>query len=104
MFAQPQRIEGSQRPVQFFKLTARAGSITLCIYGMRYEWDEAKNRRNQRRHGGISFELAALVFEDRRCLVGRNRIDETGEQRWHAIGAVHILWRRNRPHRLSPPG
>jgi uncharacterized DUF497 family protein len=31
-----------------------------------------------------------LVFEDERCLVGMDRIDETGEQRWHAIGAAHI--------------
>jgi uncharacterized protein len=54
---------------------------------LRYEWDEAKNRRNQRKHGGISFELAALVFEDERCLVYIDRIDDrTGEQRWHAIG------------------
>jgi uncharacterized DUF497 family protein len=29
---------------------------------MRYEWDERKNRQNQRKHDGISFELAALVF------------------------------------------
>ena len=28
---------------------------------LRYEWDENKNRRNQRKHAGISFELAALV-------------------------------------------
>ena len=57
---------------------------------MRYEWDEAKNRRNQRFHDGISFELAALVFEDEYCLVGLDRVDETGEQRWHAIGTIHI--------------
>jgi uncharacterized DUF497 family protein len=57
---------------------------------VRYEWDEAKNRRNQQKHDGISFELAALVFEDQRRLVVRDRIDETGEQRWHAIGAVQI--------------
>ena len=55
---------------------------------MRYEWDEAKNRRNQREHGGITFELAALVFEDEFCLVGPDRIDSmTGEQRRHANGA-----------------
>ena len=48
---------------------------TLCIYAMRYEWDEAKNLRNQRRHDGISFELAALVFEDERCLVYADRTD-----------------------------
>jgi len=54
---------------------------------VRYEWNEAKNRLNQRKHG-VSFEVAALVFEDDRCLVGLDRIDETGEQRWHAIGAA----------------
>jgi uncharacterized protein len=54
---------------------------------VRYEWDEEKNRRNQRKHGGISFELAALVFEDERCLVHMDRIDDrTGEQRWLALG------------------
>ena len=57
---------------------------------MRYEWDAAKNRQNQRKHGGISFELAALVFEDEHCLIGLDRIDENGEQRWHALGKVCI--------------
>ena len=64
--------------------------ITIHIYIVRYEWDEAKNRRNQRQHGGISFEAAALVFEDEHCLIGPDRIDETGEQRWHALGEVRI--------------
>jgi uncharacterized DUF497 family protein len=36
----------------------------------------------------ISFELAALVFEDENCLIGLDRVDETGELRWHAIGAI----------------
>lgn len=57
---------------------------------MRYEWDERKNLENQRKHGGISFELAALVFEDENCLVGPDRVDEDGEQRWHALGTVSI--------------
>jgi uncharacterized DUF497 family protein len=57
---------------------------------MRYEWDPAKNRANQRKHDGISFEMAALVFEDERCLIAPDRTDEAGEQRWHAIGAVHL--------------
>jgi len=58
---------------------------------MRYEWDEAKNLRNRRKHEGISFELAALVVEDERCLVYVDRIDtKTKEQRWHAIGGVQI--------------
>jgi hypothetical protein len=57
---------------------------------MRYEWDERKNRQNQRKHGGISFELAALVFEDEHRLIGLDRVDETGEERWHAIGSVSV--------------
>jgi uncharacterized DUF497 family protein len=55
-----------------------------------YEWDEAKNRRNQRQHGGISFVLATLVFQDEHCLIGPDRIDETGEQRCHALGEVRL--------------
>jgi uncharacterized protein len=63
---------------------------TICIYAVRYEWDESKNLLNRRKHG-VSFELAALVFEDERCLIGPDRIDGlTGEQRWHAIGAVRM--------------
>jgi uncharacterized DUF497 family protein len=56
---------------------------------MRYEWDEQKNRLNQKKHR-ISFEMAALVFEDDCCLVRPDRVDETGEQRWHAIGAARL--------------
>lgn len=52
-----------------------------CIYTVRYEWDERKNLENQRKHEGISFELASLVFEDKRCLIGLDRVDESGEQR-----------------------
>jgi uncharacterized DUF497 family protein len=57
---------------------------------MRYEWDERKNRQNQRKHGGISFELAVLVFEDEHRLIGLDRVDETGEQRWHVLGVVSV--------------
>jgi uncharacterized DUF497 family protein len=56
---------------------------------MRYEWDGQKNRLNQRKHR-ISFEMAALVFEDECCLVRPDRLDETGEQPWHAIGAARL--------------
>jgi len=56
---------------------------------VRYEWDERKNRQNQRKHG-ISFELAAMAFEDPRCLISFDREDESGELRWHAMGAVSI--------------
>jgi len=57
---------------------------------MRYEWDERKNRLNQKKHDGISFELAALAFEDEWRLIGTDRVDEFGEQRGHLLGAVSI--------------
>jgi uncharacterized protein len=57
---------------------------------VRYEWDERKNRQNQRKHGGISFERAALVFEDENCLIYPDRVDEHGEQRFHAVGVAKI--------------
>jgi uncharacterized DUF497 family protein len=49
-----------------------------------------EDRENQRKHAGISFELAALVFEDGCCLIGLDSVDETGEERWHALGAVQV--------------
>lgn len=55
---------------------------------MRYEWDERKNQQNQRKHGGISFQLATLAFEDEHCLLVPDRVDESGELRWHAIGMI----------------
>jgi len=58
---------------------------------VRYEWDEAKNRRNQLKHDGVSFEMAATVFDDEDCFLAPDRVDHTtGEQRWHAIGMVQF--------------
>ena len=54
---------------------------------MRFEWDEEKDAANQRRHGGIAFASAALVFNDPGTIFRKDRIVD-GEQRWHAIGAV----------------
>ena len=54
---------------------------------MRFEWDSQKNRINQLKHGGIAFEIAALVFDDPQAMFRKDRI-VAGEQRWHAIGAV----------------
>lgn len=62
----------------------------MRIYIVQYEWHERKNRENQRKHRGISFQLATLIFEDESCLTFMDRLDAHGEQRWHAIGAVCI--------------
>ncbi len=94
----------------------------IRIYDVNYEWDAAKNALNQRKHHGISFDMAAFVFEDHLCLLVPGQVDETGEQRWIAVGAVQIepgasavppgcsrlsrrcSWRRNHPRHLGPSG
>ncbi len=52
--------------------------------GIRFEWDEAKNLSNQRKHD-ISFEVASYVFFDPLHIVVDDRVVD-GEQRWQAIG------------------
>lgn len=53
---------------------------------MRFEWDEAKNQTNQKKHL-VSFEMAMRVFDDPNVVEYPERI-ENGEERWHAIGFV----------------
>ena len=53
---------------------------------LRFEWSEAKNRANRKKHG-IDFETARLAFDDPTCLTFVERIVD-GEQRWHSIGLV----------------
>ena len=55
---------------------------------MRFTWDAAKNRANQRKHDGIAFEQAVHVFRDPLRLTRQDRI-EGGEERWQTIGVVH---------------
>ena len=55
--------------------------------GVRFEWDEAKNLSNQRKHDGVSFEEACQVFRDRLHLAVQDRI-KGGEQRWQTLGTV----------------
>jgi len=54
---------------------------------IRFEWDEAKNEINRRKHK-ISFSLAVRVFEDPQYVLVKDRV-EAGEERWHAIGEVN---------------
>ena len=55
---------------------------------IRFTWDEAKNRSNQKKHDGIAFEEAAHVFRDPFRLTRQDRIED-GEERWQTIGVVH---------------
>jgi uncharacterized DUF497 family protein len=54
---------------------------------MRFEWDDEKNRQNLRKHE-ISFETAALVFDDPRVLSLLER-EVDGKERWQSLGLIH---------------
>ena len=56
---------------------------------IRFEWHEAKNRSNKRKHG-IDFETAQLVFDDPQCISFVERVSD-GEERWHAIGSIENI-------------
>lgn len=50
-----------------------------------YEWDENKNRLNQRKHG-ITFEEASTVFDDAEALVIPDPAHSRDEERFIILG------------------
>ena len=56
---------------------------------IRFEWDPRKAASNKQKHG-ISFQLAAQVFDDR-FVEKEVESDEHGEIRWKAVGQVGRL-------------
>ena len=54
---------------------------------MTFEWDEAKNLINQKKHG-ISFETAAYVFQDQNYIEMFDFEHSVNEDRYIAIGRV----------------
>ena len=61
-------------------------SYNCHVRSIRFEWDEAKNRANQRKHG-LSFETGALVFEDPLCVTRTDRTVD-GEERLQTLGRI----------------
>ena len=59
---------------------------------MTFEWDENKERLNQKNHDGISFEYAARVFLDSKRIemLDENHSDES-EERYNVIGCVERI-------------
>ncbi len=55
----------------------------------RFEWDEAKNRSNQRKHG-LSFAVGAQAFDDPHCITRTDQIVD-GEERLQTFGMIHGL-------------
>jgi uncharacterized DUF497 family protein len=56
------------------------------VTGIRFEWDEAKNLSNRRKHG-VSFEEASQVFRDPLYVSVKERM-QGGEERWQTFGLV----------------
>ncbi len=54
--------------------------------GIEFEWDESKNKSNQKKHQ-ISFETALHIFKDPFLLSRQDRF-ESGEYRWQALGLI----------------
>jgi uncharacterized protein len=59
------------------------------VDSIRFEWDGAKNRSNQRKHG-VSFEDASHIFRDPLYVSVQDRVDD-GEQRWQTLEFVEDL-------------
>lgn len=53
---------------------------------MRFDWDERKNRSNLLKHR-VSFDVAALVFDDPHAVSVLDRI-AGGEERWQSLGSA----------------
>ena len=53
---------------------------------IRFEWDEAKNRANQKKHV-VSFKEASQVFRDPLHRSAPDRVED-GERRWTTFGLV----------------
>ena len=53
----------------------------------RFEWDEAKDRENQRKHG-VSFTMAQLAFLDHKRVIAEDTLHSTREKRYYCIGKI----------------
>ena len=57
---------------------------------MQFEWDEAKNRMNIRKHG-ISFEMATGVFFDEYRIERVDYLHSADEERLYTIGRIESI-------------
>jgi uncharacterized DUF497 family protein len=67
-----------------------------------FEWDDAKDRSNQRKHG-ISFSLAQFAFTDERRGILEDLDHSTDEKRYYCLGkagggimTVRFTYRKNK--------
>jgi len=53
----------------------------------RFQWDDAKDRKNQAKHG-VSFALAQYAFLDPDRVIAKDTSHSTEESRFYCIGRV----------------
>jgi uncharacterized protein len=53
----------------------------------RFEWDEAKDRQNQAKHG-VPFEVAQYAFADRKRVILEDAAHSAAEARFYCVGRV----------------
>lgn len=58
---------------------------------MQFEWDEEKNRKNIKKHDGISFPMAVRVFLDEDRIEKYDSRHSMEEDRYNVIGMVEEL-------------
>jgi uncharacterized DUF497 family protein len=58
----------------------------IVVTHLRFLWDEKKSHLNLAKHK-VSFEIAALVFDDPHSISLFDRIKE-GEERWQTLGVA----------------
>ncbi|MDY4526088.1 MAG: BrnT family toxin [Treponema sp.] len=56
----------------------------------RFEWDEAKNENNRKKHG-FGFEEITDVFDDPYFLVRYDKNHSIDEERWNGIGCINRM-------------
>jgi len=57
------------------------------VDAVQFEWDEGKNRENQRKHG-IPFALAQYAFSDPGRVIAEDVRHSQSERRYYCIGKV----------------
>jgi uncharacterized DUF497 family protein len=55
------------------------------IMELKFEWDEEKNAKNQKKHG-VSFETAKRIFFDPKHFEALDKKHSFFEERWEAVG------------------
>ena len=54
---------------------------------IQFEWDELKNKQNQKKHG-ISFEFAQYAFADPQRILAEDAAHSQDEKRYYCFGRV----------------